>query len=76
MKQEFTIEEALKIQEEHISQWAVVLNPEAYVRLIEKVLERNRRGYKYAHNVARGTTLDQYVADVTREMIEEKTNKL
>jgi hypothetical protein len=74
MRQEFTFEEAFKIQEEHISEWAIVLNSEAYVRLIGKVLDRNKKGYKRPDSVARGTTLDQYVADITREMIEEKVN--
>jgi len=72
MKQEFTFEEAYKIQEEHISKWAIVLNPDSYSRLLEKVIERNRKGYKNPYSVARGTTLDQFIADITREMIEEK----
>jgi len=74
MKQEFTFEEAYKIQIEHISEWAVVLNTESYSRLLGKVIERNKQGYKSPSSVARGTTLDQFVADITREMIEEKVS--
>lgn len=71
MRQEFTFEEAFDIQEKHINQWEVVLNIEAFVRLTRKVKERNKKGYRSPYDVARGTTLDQYVADITREMMNE-----
>jgi hypothetical protein len=74
MKQEFTFEEAYKIQIEHISEWAIVLNPESYSRLLGKVIERNKQGYKSPYNVARGGDLSQFVADITREMIKEKAS--
>jgi len=75
MKQEFTLQQALDIQEEHINEWELVLNTEAFVRLTIKVKEANKKGYKSPYDVVRGTTLSQYVADITREMLTEANKK-
>jgi hypothetical protein len=84
MRQEFTLEQALDIQEEHINEWELVLNTEAFVRLTIKVKEANKKGYKSPYDVVRGSTLSQYVADiidalvytnVTREMPTEANTK-
>lgn len=75
MRQEFTLEQAFDIQEEHINEWELVLNTEAFVRLTIKVKEANKKGYKSPYDVVRGSTLSQYVADITREMLTEANKK-
>ena len=75
MRQEFTLEQALDIQEEHINEWELVLNTEAFVRLTIKVKEANKKGHKSPYDVVRGSTLSQYVADITREMLTEANTK-
>jgi hypothetical protein len=66
MNQEFTFQQAFLYQINDISDWAKKLNTETYSILLEKVLERNSKGYDSPYDVLRGGGLANIVANIYR----------
>jgi hypothetical protein len=57
---EFTIEEGIEIQKEHLAGWKTVLITEVYEALEEYALRDNDKA-RSGYSVCRGTSLDNYV---------------
>jgi hypothetical protein len=60
MKPEFTIEEGIKVQTEHLAQWKTILIPEVYEAL-EEYTKRDNDKAQTGHDVRRGVDLDFYI---------------
>jgi hypothetical protein len=60
MRPEFTVEEGLKIQAEHLTQWKTILIPEVYEAL-EEYTKRNNDKAQTGYDVRRGCDLDFYI---------------
>ncbi len=58
--QQFTMQDALAIQEEHLKQWESILKPEVAARLRTLVLAENE-GVTNPYDVCRGTSIDRFV---------------
>jgi hypothetical protein len=58
---EFTMQDALAIQSEHIGKWAKVLNINALDMLVREANKRNKKGYKSPYNVFRGGDIDMFI---------------
>ena len=56
----FTVEEGLKIQAEHLTQWKTILISEVYEAL-EEYTKRNNNKAKTGYDVCRGSDLDFYI---------------
>jgi hypothetical protein len=70
MKKEFTIAYAYKVQEENLLKWSMVLNTDAYNKLLQKVKDGNI-GVNSAHQVPRGQDIDTYVHEIANEMLNQ-----
>lgn len=64
IKKEFTMNDALTMQLEHLREWKVILNPSAYLQLLDKVIARNGEGYKSPYDVCRGNDLTNIVLNL------------
>lgn len=64
MNQEFTFQQAFLYQINDISDWSKKLNTETYSILLEKVLERNNKGYDSPYDVLRGGSLNNIIANI------------
>ncbi len=60
MRPEFTIEEGINIQTEHLRLWKAVLKFEVYEAL-EEYAKRNNNEAKTGYDICRGTSLDCYI---------------
>lgn len=56
----FTVEEGLKIQAEHLTQWETILIPEVYEALEEYAKRKNNEA-KTGYDICRGSDLDFYI---------------
>lgn len=56
----FTLEEALKIQEEHLQKWELILKPDVAAKLRAKVLATNV-GVTRPYDICRGTAILDFV---------------
>jgi hypothetical protein len=61
MKVEFTMEDALKIQLEHLRDWKLMLSPEHYIRVLDEAIEQNKKGYKSPNDVWRGCAIEMFI---------------
>jgi len=61
-RKEFTIEDGIEVQKDHLSRWKLVLIPEAYEALEEYAL-RNNGEAKTGYDIRRGSTLDNYMGN-------------
>lgn len=66
--QEFTFEDAYKIQTEHLTEWSKVLNTTAYMILLEKALEENKKEMGSPYDVFRGTDISSFIQNIMREL--------
>jgi len=57
MESPFTVEDAIRIQSEHLQQWRVRLNKECYEFLCGKVIEHNAALYQ---RLVKGEKVDPY----------------
>jgi hypothetical protein len=64
MKKEFTFQEAHAIQQEHLEQWAKVLNAEALQKLYDAIYQVNMDGYEYPYDVIRGKSMISIVVNI------------
>jgi hypothetical protein len=64
VKKEFTIDDALKIQLEHLRKWKLVLNPQTYLDVLDIVIEKNKKGYKSPYDVCRGSDIDNIIVNI------------
>ena len=69
IKKEFTIDDALKIQLDHLRDWKLVLSPQAYIRILDEAIERNKKGYKSPNDVWRGCDIETFIHN---EMMKER----
>jgi hypothetical protein len=65
-KKDFTIEDALKIQLEHLRDWKLVLSPKAYIRILDEAIDRNKKGYKSPDDVWRGCDIEVFILNELR----------
>ena len=63
-KNKLTLEQAYNMQLADISEWAKILNKEAYLILLTKVIEINNKGYITPYEVLRGSSLDNIVKNI------------
>ena len=70
MEKEFTLMDAFNIQSEHLYEWSIVLNAEAYRRLLYKTREATK-GVSKPYSIPRGSTLSGFVEDIKREMVNQ-----
>ena len=61
----FTFKEAYEVQISDICRWAKVLTTEAYLKLLQQVMERNSKGYNSPYDVCRGTDISTIVANLS-----------
>jgi len=61
-KKEFTVDQGLKIQGEHLAEWESKLHPECYKDLVPYATETNHLA-KTGLNVRRGSDLSTFVAN-------------
>lgn len=66
-KSEFTIEVALKYQQEHLNFYKETLKPKYFEILKAEVEKRNEIGYKSAYDVCRGADIDNIYANILRK---------
>jgi hypothetical protein len=59
---EFTIEDAIEIQRDHLSRWKSILIPEAYEALEEYALRNNHKA-ESGYDICRGHQLDNYIGN-------------
>jgi hypothetical protein len=57
----FTMQDALKVQEEQILRWGKVLSDKAYSMLCLGIMRKNAKGYKSPYDVFRGTDIDNFI---------------
>lgn len=62
MEKEFTLQHGLKIQDEQLAGWKLILLPEVYEALHEYATRKNHEA-KTGYDVRRGTDLDNYVGN-------------
>jgi len=63
---DFSVNDAIKIQQEQLQRWSTVLKPDIYnelKRLIDAKTARERSGYKSGHDVFRGTDIEQAIVN-------------
>lgn len=63
-KTPLTLGESYNMQLTDISEWAKILNTDAYLILLGKVIERNKKGYLTPYEVVRGSSLDNIVKNI------------
>lgn len=61
MKTTFTMEDALKIQLNQLRDWKSILNPQAYVKVLDEAIKRNKQGYKSPNDVWRGCDIEVFI---------------
>lgn len=76
-----SVAEGLAMQAEHLAQWRIVLNDDAYGKLAEWLRLHNEFGYQDGYAVVRGDELSQFVAymrcgstghdAITKEVLEQ-----
>jgi hypothetical protein len=57
---EFTVADAMKIQNQQLLQWKSVLKPEKYILLLEYIIEANV-GVTEGRMIFRGNSIDMFV---------------
>jgi hypothetical protein len=67
MSQEFTFKEAFELQHQHIKRWYKILKPEAYLQLLDIVIEKNNNGYNSPYEVCRGVDITNIVCDLLND---------
>jgi len=60
MEKEFTVEDAIKVQDEQLLDWAKVLTPTAYARLLNWARWSNRNAKTY-RDIVRGVDMDNFI---------------
>jgi hypothetical protein len=58
---QFTIEQAIAVQQRQLNEWQKVLKPEIFrelKRIIDEKTEREKHDYKFGYEVMRGTDID------------------
>ena len=63
-QKEFTFEDAFNIQLKNLSEWASVLKTEAYLKVLQAVIERNNKGYKSPYDVCRGNDITNIISNL------------
>ena len=61
-RKEFTVEDGIEIQRDHLSRWKSVLLPEVYEALEEYALRTNHEANS-GYDIRRGTNLDNYIGN-------------
>lgn len=72
---EFTVEQGIAVQREHLAEWKTILKSKVYKALEQYATENNdeaRDGY----DIRRGNTLDNFVSNYAAKLNNPKTNKL
>ena len=59
-----TVEQGIKIQQEHLQQWKTVLKPEVYDKLEKWALLTNNEA-RTGYEIRRGTDLSNYVQNLS-----------
>lgn len=63
---DFSVNDAIKIQQEQLQRWSTVLKPDIYnelKRLIDAKTERERSGYESGRQVLRGTQIQDAIVN-------------
>ena len=62
--QDFTFQDAYKIQSQHIIEWSTVLNPDAYLSLLRKTIEENAKEMESPYDVFRGSDISNFIQNL------------
>lgn len=62
--QDFTFQDAYKIQSQHIIEWSTVLNPDAYLALLRKTIEENAKEMESPYEVFRGSDISNFIQNL------------
>lgn len=65
LRQPLTVEEGIKIQDEHLALWKKVLTPEAFDTLCKEAKVDNICAHT-GYDICRGTYLDEIVHNIAR----------
>jgi len=69
MKEEFSIEDGIAVQQDQLEMWKAVLNDKAFFHLCEVVNKRNAMPMRNGFDVLRGVMLDEIVTRHAWELI-------
>jgi hypothetical protein len=67
---DFTIQDGLAVQTEHLLRWQKLLKPEVYKKVYEKAQQMNTylRESNSGYSVWRGTFIDNYILNLSFEI--------
>lgn len=63
-REDFTFQDAYKIQSQHIIEWSNVLNTDAYLALLRKVIEENAKEMESPYDVFRGSDISNFIQNL------------
>ena len=71
MAQNFSVEQGIAIQQEHLERWRTVLTDDAF-NAAKKFAEAANNEAKNGYGIRRGTTIDNFICNYSLELIRRK----
>ena len=65
MNQELSVEKGIQIQQQHLSEWKIVLKEDVYMKLAIWAIEWNGEA-KTGYDIRRGSKLDNWIGNYSR----------
>ena len=72
---EFTVEQGIAVQREHLAEWKTILKSKAYKALEQYATKDNDKAMN-GYDICRGTSLDNFMANYAAKLNNPNTNKL